>query len=465
MKNKLFRMIPKIDEILNDARVIKYLEEYPRVYLINASNEKLNSIRNQIRSLDDSNILKFKVDFDEIVNEVVKNATLKSQTKLRRVINATGVVIHTNMGRSLLSEKALSNALKLASNYNNLELNLETGKRGSRYDHLEELITMITGAEACHIVNNNAAAVMLVLASMASGKEVIVSRSELVEIGGSFRVPDIMKLSSCNLVEVGCTNKTHLLDYQNAISEETAMILKVHTSNYKIMGFTESQSVGDLAILAKAENIPLVEDIGSGSLIDLSKFGIAGEPTVMDSLQAGADVVTFSGDKLLGGPQCGIIVGKKEYIDKMKKHQLTRAFRVDKVILSLLETTLREYLDEEKLLKNNPTLSMITADKVALLNKTKAFKNVLDEINGLNTEIVEAVSEVGGGSLPLTELYGFNLVVSVDGISNEKLKTALREYRIPIIARINDDKLLFDVRTLKVEEFDIIKTALKEIIA
>ncbi len=464
LKNQSYRKIPKIDEVLNSEKSKDYIKIHSKVYLMDACNEVLNDIRNTIKHADEKFLADYVIDKDEIIDRIIKLAYTYSDYKLKKVVNATGIVIHTNMGRSLLSKTAVERALEISTSYNNLELNLVDGKRGSRYDHLESLITKITGAEACHIVNNNAAAVMLVLASMAKEREVIVSRSELVEIGGSFRVPDIMKLSQCKLVEVGCTNKTHLYDYENAITEDTAMILKVHTSNYKISGFTESQTVADLSRLSRERNIPLVEDIGSGSLVDLSKYGISDEPTVMMSLNSGADIVTFSGDKLLGGPQCGIIVGKKEYIDKMKKHQLTRAFRVDKVILSLLEATLKLYLDEEKAIDQIPTLRMITESKLNLLDRAKTLQSYVDTVDGVISDIVETDSEVGGGSLPTTTIKGYNVVLSVDGLSSEQLKTALREYQIPIIVRINDDKVLLDARTLSDDDFHIIKTALHHIL-
>ncbi len=464
LKQQSYRKIPKIDEVLHSDLAKDYLKSHSKIFLMDACNKILDEIRDTIKNADETFLKNYQIDKDDIIKKIIDTAFTFSDYKLKKVVNATGIVIHTNMGRSLLSKNAINRALEISSSYNNLELNLNTGKRGSRYDHLEMLITRITGAEACHIVNNNAAAVMLVLATMAKDREVIVSRSELVEIGGSFRVPDIMKLSQCNLVEVGCTNKTHLSDYENAITDKTAMLLKVHTSNYRIQGFTENQGISDLSPLAKEHSIPLVEDIGSGSLVDLSKFGITDEPTVQMSLKNGADVVTFSGDKLLGGPQCGIIVGKKEYIEKMKKHQLTRAFRVDKVILSLLEATLKSYLDENKALADIPTLRMITEDKNSLLDKAKILQSHINTVSGVLTDIIEAESEVGGGSLPTTKIQGYNVVISVDGLSSEKLKTALREYEIPIIVRINEDKVLLDARTLCQEDYEIIKNALQEIL-
>ncbi len=464
MKNSLYRMLPKIDDILNNNKSKEFLKKHPKIYLINSANDRLNKLRNSIKNLDENKISNFNIDVEEVIDEIVLNAKKLSENKLKKVINATGIIIHTNMGRSLLSKDAVKNAFEIACSYNNLELDLDTGKRGSRYNHLENLITSITGAESCHIVNNNASAVMLALLTLAKDKEVIVSRSELVEIGGSFRVPEIMKLSNCKLVEVGCTNKTHLADYKNAITEDTGLLLKVHTSNYKIMGFTETQTVADLSRLAKDNNIPLVEDIGSGSLINLSKFGIKDEPTVMDSIKNGADIVTFSGDKLLGGPQCGIIVGKKKYIDMMKKHQLTRALRVDKVILALLETTIKDYLDEEKLIANNPTINMLSQSDEFLFKKTKNLAEKISNIDGLNVAITKSLCEVGGGSLPMTMLNGYNIVLSAENVSSEKLKTKLREYKVPIITRIHEDRLLIDVRTVKIEEFEIIKKALESII-
>ena len=340
----LFKMIPKVDEVLECEVVLQLLKKVPRELVLEAIREELDRVRfaikNEELALEDMEDI-----FGEIVTRVERKAFEKYSFKLKRVVNGTGVVIHTNIGRSLVSPEVMDNISDIAVNYSNLEYNLEKGERGSRYDHLEDIITRITGAESAMVVNNNAAAVMLVLSSLARGKEAIVSRGGLVEIGGSFRIPDVMEQSGAKLVDVGTTNKTHLRDFENAISEDTGVLLKVHTSNYRILGFTSNVSAEELKPLKEKYNIPIVEDLGSGVLVDLSNYGLEYEPTVQSSVDKGIDIVTFSGDKLLGGPQAGIIVGKKEYIDEMKRNPLTRAFRIDKFTISALEATLSIYLE------------------------------------------------------------------------------------------------------------------------
>src|SRR5699024_611737 len=332
----LFALIPKVDELLENEKIIKLLDKMPRKIVIGSIRDETDNLRKSIKSGKAS-----EDNIDEMIKDLPENIEKKSlekdKFKLKRVVNATGTIIHTNLGRSPMNMEVMENINKIASNYSNLEYNLEEGSRGSRYSHVEDIIKEITGAEDALIVNNNAAAVVLILSTMAEDKEVIVSRGELIEIGGSFRIPDVMEQSKARLVEVGTTNKTHLWDYENAITEETGALLKVHTSNYRILGFTSGVEADEMSELKDKYNIPIIEDLGSGVLIDLSKYGLEYEPTVQDSINKGIDVVSFSGDKLLGGPQAGIIVGKKEYVDKMKSNPFTRAFRVDKFTLAALE--------------------------------------------------------------------------------------------------------------------------------
>ena len=324
---------------------------------------------------------------------------------MKPVLNATGTILHTNLGRAPIADTHMAHVAAVATGYSNLEYNLEAGARGERYAHFEQLLCKLTGAEAAMAVNNNAAAVMLILDSMAKGGEVIVSRGELVEIGGKFRIPDVMERSGAALVEIGTTNKTHISDYEEAITEETAALLKVHTSNYRIVGFTDTVSVAELSPIAKDHDIPLIEDLGSGMLIDLSKYGITYEPTVQDSIANGADVVCFSGDKLLGGPQAGIIVGRKKYIDKMKKNQLTRALRIDKFTAAALEVVLQEYLSEEQAIRNIPTLRMITRSLDEVSVDAEQLSQLLEE-SGLPVQVgmEPCESQIGGGSLPLERI-------------------------------------------------------------
>ena len=384
---------------------------------------------------------------------------------IKKVINGTGTILHTNLGRAIISKKHADYLSEVVTSYSNLEYNLEEGKRGERYSHFEKLICKITGAEAAMAVNNNAAAVMLVLSSMAAEREVIVSRGELVEVGGKFRIPDVMKSSNAHLVEIGTTNKTHLEDYEDAISENTGAFLKVHTSNFKILGFTESVSIEELCKLGREKDIPVIEDIGSGVLIDLSKYGLEYEPTVQDSIKAGVDVVSFSGDKLLGGPQAGIIVGKKKYIDKMKKNPLTRAFRIDKFTATILEMIFHEYLNEEDAIKNIPVLSLITKDLKeieknanALFNKIENLENVAD----INVE--DTFSQIGGGSLPAERIKSKSVTIMPKNISTQSLEAKLRAGKNPVVGRISEEKLILDMRTVLEDEIDILAQKLIDIL-
>lgn len=384
---------------------------------------------------------------------------------LQRVINATGVVIHTNLGRAPLAEKAIQEIVKVARFYSNLEFNLEEGKRGSRYVHVEEILIEITGAEGALVVNNNASAVLIALNTLAFGKEVIVSRGELVEIGGSFRVPDVMKWSGCILREVGTTNKTHLYDYERAINENTGLLLKVHKSNFAIIGFTKEVSSEELVVLGKKYNLPVMEDLGSGCLIDLSKYGYSKEPTVKEVLAAGVDVVTFSGDKLLGGPQAGIILGKKEFIEKIRKNPLNRALRIDKLTLAGLEATLRLYRDETLAIEHIPTLKMILTPKEKLKKSCLKLVRQLKKIGlqGFTFKVIESSGKTGGGSLPLLDLPSFVVGVYSEKFSPQRLQEFLRKNNPPIITRIEEDFLVIDPRCLFPEDYPEILRAFQRL--
>nr|WP_198927471.1 L-seryl-tRNA(Sec) selenium transferase [Tissierella creatinophila] len=458
INTKLFKSIPKVDELLEMEIIKELLEKTPRNTVLETIREELDDIRESIKKgeLDEQS-------FEKVINllseKIYKNSMEKNSYNLKRVINATGVVLHTNLGRSLLNEEVLENIKNTSINYSNLEFDIDSGTRGSRYAHIEDIIKKITGAEGSLIVNNNAAAVMLVLSTMAKDKEVIVSRGELIEIGGSFRIPDVMERSGAKLVDVGATNKTHLDDYEAAIGENTAALLKVHTSNYRIMGFTSSVDSKELNGLKEKYNLPLIEDLGSGVLIDLEKYGMEHEPTVQDSLGKGVDIVTFSGDKLLGGPQVGIIVGKKEYIEKMKKNPLTRAFRVDKLVIAALETILSYYIDEEDAIKKIPTLRMLTISLAELNKKAVDLEReikLLEVSSSLNIVIEDSMSEVGGGSLPLVELPTKAISINSTKFSTQKMEVFLRKSNIPIITRVYKDKLYFDLRTIREDEYKVI---------
>lgn len=425
-------------------------------------HEELNNIRMNISNGCDKSLISNKIE--NLIENIQKNLLNKKIFSLRKVINASGVVIHTNLGRSVLNDEILENVKNISVGYSNLEYDLEKGERGSRYSHLSEIIKKITGAEDCMVVNNNAAAVMLILSTMAKGKNVITSRSELVEIGGSFRIPDVCRESGAELKEIGTTNKTHLSDYENAIDENTAALFKVHQSNFKILGFTESVSSFELNSLKEKYNIPIIEDLGSGVLIDLSKYGLSHEPTVQECIKNGVDVVSFSGDKLLGGVQAGIIVGKKEYIEKMKKNQLTRALRVDKFTLSALEAVFSYYIDEELAISKIPTLNMLTIKIDELYNKAQKFIEYLGSNNEFSYEIIDIDSEVGAGSLPTQKLPSKAVKVISKSFTENELEEKLRNNKIPIIARIHKGNLIFDIRTIFENEFCIIKDALNSLI-
>ena len=464
MKEKnLFTLIPKVDELLDNENIRELLDKIPRKIIIDAIREEVEELRSIIKE-NSSEEAEIKKIINNLVNNIKLRAIEKNIYSLKRVVNATGTVIHTNLGRSLINEEIFNNMREVALNYSNLEYDLESGTRGSRYSHVEEIIQELTGGEASMVVNNNAAAVLLALSALVKDKEVIVSRGELIEIGGSFRIPEVLEQSGAKLVSVGSTNKTHLHDYENAINENTGALLKVHTSNYRILGFTSAVDSKELYELKKKYNIPLIEDLGSGVLIDLSKYGLQYEPTVGESLDKGVDVVTFSGDKLLGGPQAGIIIGKKEYIDKMKKHPLTRAFRIDKFTISALEATLKYYLDEKKAIENIPTLKMLTMTPEILNLKAQ---NLLEKINNkinsdnIELEIKDEFSEVGGGSLPLEKLPTKCIVIGIKNKSTQEFENKLRAYKIPIITRLYKDKIYLDLRTINEEDYDIIVSAIE----
>ena len=454
-KNILYRNIPKVDVLLENPQIVKLIKKYHRDVIVDIIREEINKLRTFIKENDDISLIEEKTN--QLVENITKSTEKIYSYNLRKVINGSGTILHTNLGRAIISKKHANYLSEVVTNYSNLEYNLEEGKRGERYSHFEKLICKITGAEAAMAVNNNAAAVMLVLSSMAKEKEVIVSRGELVEIGGKFRIPDVMKSSNAHLVEVGTTNKTHLEDYSDAITENTGALLKVHTSNFKILGFTESVSVEELSKLSKEKDIPIIEDIGSGVLIDLSKYGLEYEPTVQDSIKAGVDIVSFSGDKLLGGPQAGIIVGKKKYIDKMKKNPLTRAFRIDKFTATVLEMIFHEYLNEENAIKNIPVLSLITKDIKEIEKSAKKLYAKLSNLkDAADIKVEDTLSQIGGGSLPTENIKSKCISIVPKNISTASLEEQLRLNENPVVARISDDKLIIDMRCILEDEIEIL---------
>lgn len=451
-KQKLLSSLPSVDEILKSEKGLQWQESYPRRNVLKAIREIIEGKRQAI--LKDE--LK-EIAMDVILTEVQKRIAKLSEFSLKPVINATGVVIHTNLGRSVLSEEILENVKKAACEYSNLEYDLEKGERGKRYSHIQRLLNEITGAESSLIVNNNAAAVFVCLSALAKGGEVIVSRGELVEIGGSFRVPDVMASSGAILREVGTTNKTHLHDYERAINENTALLLKVHQSNFRTIGFTRQVEIDELATLSRKHNIPVMFDLGSGCLIDLKPYGIHIEPTVQDIVKSGCDIVTFSGDKLLGGPQGGIIVGKAELIEKIAKNPLMRAVRIDKLTLAAFEAVLMSYLDEDKAKKEIPTLNMLLQDVNGIKARAKKIATRLHrEIKQSVAEIdvMEDSSQSGGGALPEIEFKTYVVAIKPKKLSVNKLEERLRHGNPPIIARIKDDMLIIDARTIMNHEIE-----------
>lgn len=456
-KQNLLRGIPKIDELLLDEQLIFFMETTPRAVVVDAAREIIDGLRKEILAETRDSI----PDKNELISEICSRITGKKKHNLRTLVNATGVVLHTNLGRSNLCKTAVESVMAVADSYSNLEYDVKKGARGSRHDHVEKIITEITGAEAAMVVNNNAAATMICLSAMAYGKEVITSRGELVEIGGSFRIPDIMEQSGAHLKEVGTTNKTKPSDYRNAYDpEKTGAFMKVHTSNYRILGFTQEVSLKEMVALGKEYNLPVIYDMGSGLMTDLSRYGVD-EPTVIDALNDGADVVLFSGDKLLGGPQGGVLIGKKEYINKMKKHPLARAFRVDKMTLAAMEATFFEYLDMDTAKKNIPVLQMITYTEDELIAKAN---KLIDAINA-KTDVYELAIEpcndqIGGGSAPTVKLHGQAVSVATDAISAERLERLMRKAEVPVIVRVAHDQVLFSVRTIKESEMNLVADAL-----
>lgn len=445
--NNLFRKLPKIDILMKDERFIKLKEKVNYNTFYSLVKDEIDNFRNKIKN---GEITDFETD--DIVNEILKKSK-KDEYHLKKVINGTGVIIHTNLGRSVLNKKIFNRVADIVTNYNNLEYRISEGKRGNRNTHVEEIICKLTGAEAALVVNNNAAAVVICLHEFAKNKESIVSRGELVEIGGSFRIPDIMELSQSKLKEVGTTNKTHLKDYENAICENTGLILKVHKSNFKIVGFTQEVSNNEIAQLGKKYDILTMEDLGSGVLVDFSKYGITKEPTVQESIASGIDIVTISGDKLLGGPQCGIILGKKEIIERLKKNQYLRAFRVDKLVLSTLEMTLNFYLDEREAVKEIPTLRMITENPENVLKKCQLLKELFDK-NNITTEIIKTRAKIGGGSMPEETVPSYAL--SFSKYNPLILEEKFRLGDVNIIGRIFDNQYILDLKTISEEDFQTI---------
>lgn len=463
-RNMIFRQLPSVDYLLESSVTKGFLLTAPRVLVLRAIHYVLDELRQRIDRAQTEDELP-DLALRTVVDQIEKRIIVLSQPSLRQVINATGVIVHTNLGRSPIPKRVITAFNSLAGCYSNLEYDLNTGKRGTRYVHVQDILRELTGAEDALVVNNNAAAVLIALDTIAKGKEVVISRGQLVEIGGSFRMPDVMKKSGAKMFEVGTTNKTTIRDYEAAIVSDSALFLKVHMSNFQIVGFTQEVSLEELVGLGRKYSIPVMEDLGSGCLIDLSRYGLKKEPTVQDSVEKGADIITFSGDKMLGGPQCGIILGKKDIISKIKANQLNRALRVDKLTLIALQETLSIYRDEEKAIRQIPTLRMICQSYPSVCRKAEKLRGLIGKRDTSNfvISLSDGFSQVGGGALPLEEIKSRLLCLSPRRLSASHIVEFLRSYDPPIVARLEKDNVLLDLRTIQEKEVKIVAAAIQKV--
>ncbi len=445
-----YRQLPSVDRLLSDERVRRSGEAYASQIVVELAREQLGEARAAIAAG------RRTPTYEEIVESLIERLATLIAPSLRRVINATGVIIHTNLGRGPLSPEAVAAMVAVSGGYSNLEFDLREGERSNRHVHVESLLCRLTGAEAAMAVNNNAAALLLALAALASGREVIISRGELVEIGGGFRIPEIMAESGARLVEVGTTNRTYLADYEAVIGDDTAALLRVHTSNFRMVGFTESPSLTDLVRLAHDRKLLLLDDPGSGCLLDTTQFGLGKEPTLQESLAAGADLVFSSGDKLLGGPQAGIIVGRRDLVETLKRHPIARAARLDRGGIAALATTLGHYVKNE-VLEKVPVWRMISMPVAGIEGRAKKWAKAI----GKTARVVDGRSMVGGGSLPEESLPTKLLAIGGSGVDVTSLARRLRLAEPPVVARVERDTLLLDPRTVDPADDAILLTALR----
>ena len=461
-RKELLKTIPKIDDIISllEKRGIHGRASHEIVR--DACRTVVQKFRERILNATDKE-LPAGLSNEQAADEAQKIIDDLHSYKLRPVVNATGVILHTNLGRAPLCPEAIERIVEVGRGYSNLEFDLARGERGLRYDHVGELICRLTGAPDALIVNNNAAAVLLVLNTLADGREAIVSRGELIEIGGEFRIPEVMAKSNSILREVGTTNRTRLSDYEKAIGPGTGVILKVHTSNYRIVGFTEEADLVSLVALGKKNNIPVFDDLGSGCLVDLDRYGLEHEPTVREVLATDVDVVTFSGDKLLGGPQAGIIVGKKDIIARIKKNPLNRALRIDKFTLAALEATLMHYLVPEEATTKLRTLKALTEPAQDVKKRARKLLQKIRRagIPGITAGLGQAVAAAGGGSLPAQNIPSTAVSVRSDKLTPARLEAGLRRAPVPVLVRVDENEILIDLRTVTESEFGFITDALK----
>jgi len=464
-KNALLRNLPKIDEVMLLLEKRDIFAKTPRTIVRSVCRSVVEDLRQDILNKKEDTKDITLPSAGQVADKAMQILNSLHQYHLRRVVNATGVILHTNLGRAPLCNDALERLREIAGGYSNLEYDLAKGERGLRYDHVQKILCELSGAEDALVVNNNAAAVLLSLNTLAEGKEVIVSRGELVEIGGEFRIPEVMEKSGARLLEVGTTNRTRLTDYEKAIGPETGLILKVHTSNFKIVGFTEDADLPSLVALGTARGIPVMYDLGSGCFVELDRYGLEREPTVADVLETGVNIITFSGDKLLGGPQAGIILGKRNILQEIKQNPLNRALRIDKLTLAALEATMMQYFQPERAMSRLRVLKALTEPLQDVDKRAKILLSLLrkERLEGLIISVKKGFSMSGGGSLPTQEIPTILLSVVSKHLSPSNLEECLRYLETPIIARIAEDEVLFDMRTIEEEEFPSIKNGLKKI--
>jgi L-seryl-tRNA(Ser) seleniumtransferase len=462
----LLRQLPQVDDLLRHPDLAPAVEPLPRLLAAAVVRRVLAAARQTVNA-EPPEALPPQLDEAALLHNLREALLAAARPRLRRVVNATGVVIHTNLGRAPLGEACLASLLEVASHYNTLEYNLARGARGSRQDHLEGVLKELTGADGVLVVNNNAAAVLLALNTLAAGKEVVISRGQLVEIGGSFRMPEIMAASGAILREVGTTNKTHLRDFEQAITSETAVLLKVHPSNFRIMGFTHEVTLTEMVDLGRRYGLKVVEDLGSGCLVDLSRYGLEREPTVQETLKAGADLVLFSGDKLLGGPQAGLILGNREVVEALRQNPMTRALRPDKMTLTALEATLRLYLEEPRALAEIPALRMLTRPVAELDRQARTLARRVRRRFGarVQVEVVDSEGRAGGGALPLALLPSRALALTVPPLASQELEARLRQAATPVIGRVERGVVLLDLRTLLPGDQEVLLASLAEVLA
>ncbi|MCJ7680852.1 MAG: L-seryl-tRNA(Sec) selenium transferase [Candidatus Aminicenantes bacterium] len=466
MKQELLRSLPSVDGLLQDKRLQKLISVYGRESVIQAARQILSDLREAIlkdkaaaSELDQSST-------EQILEEIENHLKIKNTPSLKKSINATGVILHTGLGRAVMPPEAVEAVHDVITGYSSLAVDIESGRRGHRDTHLENLICELTGAEAATVVNNNAAATMLILNTLAQGKEVILSRGQLVEIGGSFRMPDVMAASGAILHEVGTTNKTHLKDYAAAINEETGALMRAHHSNYRILGFFSEPGIAELAELAHHHNLPLIDDLGSGALVDLHTFGLENEPLVRESLKDGADIICFSGDKLIGGPQAGLIVGRRDIIERIRKNPLSRAFRIGKMTIAAMEATLKLFLRPDQLTERHPVYRMFAEPLPALNRRALQLQRRLrvSVPEGVAISVIDGRSQIGSGSAPVETLPTRILRVLSETETADTLAGKLRASSPPVFCRVQKDALLFDMRTIHPKEDSIILQALTDVL-